>query len=151
MRHYGGFVRLRVRIDIDADVRRVWDVIEPIEHHVEWMADAERIVFTSSRTRGVGTEFECVTKVGPFRTTDVMRVTQWEPRHTMGIEHVGIVRGTGQFTLRSLRRGRTRFSWSERLQFPWWMGGPIGACFAKPILRRIWRANLRRLATICEG
>lgn len=144
-------MRLRVSIDINADPRRVWDVIEPIEDHVLWMADAERIVFTSGQTRGVGTEFECLTKVGPLRTTDVMRVTEWEPRRSMGIEHVGLVRGSGRFTIRGIRRGRTRFTWSEKLRFPWWMGGPIGALVAKPILKRIWRANLRRLATICEG
>ncbi len=144
-------MRLRVRIDIDADVRRVWDVVEPIERHVDWMADAERIVFSTGQTRGVGTTFECLTKVGPFRLTDVMTITEWSPRHVMGIDHVGLVRGSGRFTLRSLRRGRTRFTWTERLRFPWWMGGPIGGFFARPILRRIWRANLRRLAAICEG
>lgn len=138
-------------IDIEATPSRVWDVIESIESHVDWMVDAERIVFTTGRTRGVDTEFECVTKVGPFRLRDVMRVTEWEPRHSMGIEHDGTVRGRGRFTIRGTRRGRTRFTWTERLRFPCWMGGPLGALVAKPILGRIWRANLRRLAAICEG
>lgn len=147
-------MRLRVTIDIDATPGEVWDVIEPIETHTRWMADAERIVFTTGRTRGVGTEFECVTKIGPFRLRDRMRVVEWEPRHSMGIEHTGVVRGRGRFTIRRgarSRRGLTRFSWVERLRFPWWMGGPIGGLVARPFLKRIWRANLRRLAAICEG
>ncbi len=144
-------MRLRVSIDIAATPARIWDVIEPIETHVEWMADAERIVFTTARTRGVGTEFECLTKVGPFRLTDTMRITEWEPRHTMGIEHAGVVTGRGRFTLRRTRRGATRFTWVEKLSFPWWLGGPIGALVARPILKRIWRGNLRRLETRCVG
>jgi hypothetical protein len=144
-------VRLRVTIDIQASPARIWDVIEPIESHIDWMSDAERIVFTTGRTRGVDTEFECLTKLGPIRLTDRMRVTEWEPRHSMGIEHRGVVRGRGRFTIRRTRRGSSRFTWSERLRFPWWMGGPIGALAAKPMLKRVWRANLSRLAAICES
>ena len=116
-----------------------------------WMADAERIVFTTARTRGVGTTFECVTRLGPFRVTDLMRIREWVPRRSMGIEHVGAISGTGRFTLRRTRDGHTRFVWKERLRFPWWLAGPLGAQLARPWLRRIWRANLRRLAAICEG
>lgn len=31
------------------------------------------------------------------------------------------------------------------------MGGPIATPFARPILKRIWRANLVSLRTICES
>ena len=73
--------------------------IEPIERHVDWMADAESITFTSTTQRGVGTRFDCLTRVGPFRTTDRMTVTEWEPGRAMGIEHRGVVTGRGRFTL----------------------------------------------------
>lgn len=144
-------MRLKVARTIAASPSRVWSVIEPIEDHVAWMTDADRIVFTTARTRGVGTTFECVTRVGPLHLTDVMTIHEWEPRRSMGIEHVGVVSGTGRFTLRRTRDGSTRFVWKERLRFPWWMGGPVGGLIARPVLRRIWRANLRRLAAICEG
>ena len=144
-------VRLKVARTIAASPSRVWSVIEPVEDHVDWMVDAERIVFTTARTRGVGTVFECVTRVGPFRMTDVMRINEWEPGRCLAIEHVGVVSGTGRFTLRRTRAGHTRFVWKERLRFPWWLAGPAGAFVARPVLRRIWRANLRRLAAICEG
>ena len=32
---------IRVSIELDAPVDRVWAVVEPIELHVDWMADAE--------------------------------------------------------------------------------------------------------------
>ena len=144
-------IRIRVCTTIDASPSHVWQVVEAIERHTEWMADAERITFVSSRRRGVGTEFDCLTRVGPFRTTDRMTVTEWEPGRSMGIEHRGVVVGSGRFTVKDKRRGRTRFCWSERLQFPWWMGGPVGERVAKPVLRRLWRANLSRLARIAEA
>ncbi len=143
-------MRIRVRTTIDVRPGDLWALLEDISGHVEWMRDAESITFRSSRRHGVGTEFECMTRVGPLRTRDVMRVTEWEPGHSMGIEHRGVVTGRGRFTLRARRGGRTLFTWSERLTFPWWMGGPAGALLAGPVLRRIWRGNLRRLEHLAE-
>jgi len=80
-----------------------------------------------------------------------MTVTEWEPGRAIGIDHRGIVTGSGRFTLRRRPGDRTRFTWNERLTFPWWMGGPVGALAAKPVLRAIWRRNLRRLKTIVEA
>ena len=144
-------MRIRVGITIDASPETTWRTVEPIEHHVEWMADAETIRFLGSQTRGVGTTFDCITKVGLIRMTDRMSVTEWEPNRVMGIEHRGVVTGRGRFTLRRRRGGRTRFTWDERLTFPWWMGGAVGALAAKPVLSAIWRRNLRRLKTIVEA
>ncbi len=131
---------------IEAPPRRVWADVEDIASHVEWMEDAESIRFTSPSRRGVGTTFDCVTRLGPLRLVDRMEVTDWREGRSMAIRHVGLVRGHGRFTLRRLRAGRTRFTWRERLVFPWWMGGPLGALVAKPVLRRVWRRNLANLA-----
>jgi uncharacterized protein YndB with AHSA1/START domain len=135
---------------ISAPPEVVWRVLEPLERHVEWMADARAIRFRGPRRTGVGTELECVTRVGPFRTTDRMVVTEWEPPRTLGIAHEGAVRGRGRFTLSRRRNGRTRFTWTEHLHFPWWAGGPLGALAARPVLRRIWKRNLARLARLVE-
>jgi len=144
-------VGIRVAIDIAAPVERVWQVVEPVERHVDWMADAESISFVSDQTRGVGTAFLCVTKVGPIRLTDKMRITRWEPNRAMGVEHIGLVTGSGVFTLEAVDPKLTRFVWEETLKFPWWLGGPIGALIGgKILLRAIWRGNLRRLAALCE-
>ncbi|HVM06879.1 MAG TPA: SRPBCC family protein [Acidimicrobiales bacterium] len=146
--------RLRVSVDLDATPRQVWNVVEDIGSHVEWMNDAVAIRFVSSKRKGVGATFECDTKVGPFSLVDVMEVVEWKPGRAMGIRHVGLVTGTGRFTLSKRRwrgRGGTRFTWTEKLSFPWWMGGPIGGLFAKPILRHVWRGNLRNLKRIVDG
>ena len=139
--------RLTVRTVLPAPPEEVWEDISDLASHVEWMHDAHSIEFTSKRTSGAGTTFDCETRVGPFRLVDQMRITSWEPGRRMGVEHVGLVRGTGVFTLRPVRRprGHTRFVWRERLRFPWFLGGPLGAFVARPVLRWVWTRNLRNL------
>lgn len=142
--------RITVSTTIEAAPDRVWAAIEDIGSHTEWMVDAEEIRFTSPRTSGVGTTFECDTAVGPFRLTDEMEVTAWEPGRRMGVRHVGLVTGDGSFTLSPTAGGGTRFRWQEQLTFPRWMGGPVGALVGARVLQRIWRRNLRRLRTLVE-
>ena len=139
--------RIRVATTIPAPRERVWDDVRDLGSHVEWMADAEAIRFTSPRRSGVGTTFECDTKVGPFRLVDLMEVTEWRDGRLIGVRHAGLVTGVGRFTLRAagLRRRSTRFTWEEQLTFPWWMGGPVGALAGSVVLRLVWRRNLRRL------
>jgi len=144
---------IRVAVDIDATPARVWQVIEPIEHHVDWMRDAVGIRFTGEQTRGAGTEFACDTKVGPFRLVDQMAITEWTPDQAMGVRHTGIVTGSGRFTLTPIDLDRrTRFEWQEHLVFPWWLGGPVGAWVGgKLVLAPIWRRNLANLRRIVEA
>jgi Polyketide cyclase / dehydrase and lipid transport len=145
--------RLRVAIDISATPAQVWDVVEPVEDHVEWMHDAVAIRFRTDQQRGVGTAFLCDTKVGPFELVDSMEITEWEPGVAMGVRHVGVVTGTGRFTLTPIDLGRrTRFSWDESLTFPWWLGGPLGALVGgRVVLRTIWKRNLAELKRIVES
>ena len=95
---------------------------------------------------GVGTRFECDTKIGPLTLTDVMEITEWKPGKAMGVRHTGLITGTGRFTLRRARHGRTHFQWKEQLTYPTCLGGRFGAFVSKPALRWVWRRNLRRLA-----
>lgn len=144
--------KITVSTDLDASPDRVWSIVEPIERHVDWMADAVAIRFETEQTRGVGTAFLCDTKVGPIRLTDHMRITEWVPGEAMGVEHTGLVTGTGVFTLEPLDGGRrTRFTWSETLRFPWWLGGRLGELVGgNVIMKAIWRRNLKSLKALVE-
>ena len=139
-------------IELAASPARVWEIVEPVERHVDWMADAVAIRFTNSQTRGVGTTFECDTKVGPIKLTDRMEITEWVPEKSMGVKHVGMVTGTGVFTIEPLGNGQyTKFTWSEELTFPWWLGGPIGEVIGGNIvMKAIWRRNLKKLQALVE-
>jgi uncharacterized protein YndB with AHSA1/START domain len=141
-----------VSIEIDAPPATVWEVVEPVERHVDWMADAVAIRFTTDQTRGVGTRFECLTQVGPIRLTDHMEITQWEPERAMGVRHTGVVTGTGVFTLEPIDLGRrTRFTWSEELRFPWYLGGRLGELVGgQVVMKAIWRRNLRELRRVVD-
>jgi Polyketide cyclase / dehydrase and lipid transport len=144
--------RITVSIELDAPVAVIWDIVEPIERHVDWMHDAVAIRFETDQTRGVGTRFVCDTKVGPIRLTDRMEITDWRPREAMGVRHDGLVTGVGVFTLDPIDLGRrTRFTWSEGLTFPWWMGGPLaGWLGGTVVLGMIWRRNLANLAKLVD-
>lgn len=144
---------IRVAVEIDAPPADVWSAIEPIQRHVEWMADAVAIRFTGASTHGVGTAFECDTKVGPITLTDEMTITEWEPERTMGVRHTGMVTGTGVFELEPIDLGRrTRFTWTEDLTFPWFLGGRVGEVVGgQAVMKQIWKRNLRRLTAIVEN
>jgi hypothetical protein len=137
-------------IDIPAPSDRVWAELADLGSHYQWMADAEEIRFTDQQRSGLGTRMLVPTRVGPFRTTDVMTVTEWEEGRAMSVEHVGAVSGRGRFALEETAMG-TRLTWSEQLRFPWWLGGPLGAWVAGPVLKRIWKGNLSRLAARVIG
>src|SRR3546814_15988908 len=96
------------------------------------MADAVAIRFLTDQRSGVGTTFECDTKVGPIRLTDVMEITEWRPGQAMGVRHTGIVTGTGRFTLKKARGGRTQFPWKAKIVDPIWLGGPVAALVDTP-------------------
>ena len=144
--------RITVSIELAASPARVWEIVEPVERHVDWMADAVAIRYTNSQTRGVGTAFDCDTKVGPIKLTDHMEITEWVPEKSMGVKHVGIVTGTGVFTIEPLGNGQySKFTWSEELTFPWWLGGPIGEVVGGNIvMKAIWRRNLKKLQALVE-
>jgi carbon monoxide dehydrogenase subunit G len=139
---------IRVSKVLDAPPEHVWALLANIESHVEWMHDAVAIDFTSAAHRGVGTTFDCDTKIGPLRLTDRMEITEWVDAQLMGVRHVGVVTGTGRFTLEPVGLHHTKFTWEERLEFPWWMGGALGAFAGAPVLTQVWKRNLRELAVL---
>jgi len=141
---------IRVEETILAPPEAVWAAIEDISTHVRWMEDAVAIRFTSAARSGAGATFDCETRLGPFRLTDRMEVTEWDPPRILGIRHAGVVRGAGRFVL-GPAGGATSFMWQEDLAFPAWMGGELGGRAAAPLLRGVWQRNLRNLKALVEG
>ena len=142
--------RITVSVDIAAPLETVWGEAADLASHAEWMADAESIEFETPQRSGVGTRMRVATAVGPLRTTDLMEVVEWEEGRSIGVHHRGVVTGTGRFTLAPVG-GATRFTWTEELTFPWYLGGPLTALAASPVLAWIWRRNLHGLRRRLEG
>jgi uncharacterized protein YndB with AHSA1/START domain len=139
-----------VTVDISAPLSEVWETVSNLKGHEQWMGDVESISFDGSVTSGPGTVMTVATRVGPFRLADRMTVTIWEPPHRIVVEHQGLVAGSGEFSLSAIA-GATRFTWSEELRFPPFLGGPLASSISRPILTLIWRHNLRRLKALIEA
>ena len=142
--------RIKIEVRIRAPLQLVWEMVADVRTHTEWMVDAESITVTSDCSSGVGTTFDCVTKIGPFRTIDHMEITEWIEERVMGVAHRGLVSGSGRFTLQEAGPSDTNFSWEETLTFPWWIGGRLTSIGSTPVLKAIWRGNLRRLSRLVE-
>jgi hypothetical protein len=131
---------------ISASPEVVWAELRQIDRHVHWMLDAAAIRFISPQHEGLGTKFECDTKIGPLKVTDVMEVTEWVEGKNIRVRHTGVVTGEGNLAITPETDGSTLIRWTEKLAFPWYFGGPIGAQVARPIFILVWRGNLKRLA-----
>ena len=140
---------ISIEVTIPRSRHDVWEEIRQIDRHVLWMSDAHSINFRSPQREGVDTSFVCVTKIGPFSTRDVMTVTRWDDQSAIGVAHQGLFSGSGEFLLSDVGPA-TRMAWSEKITFPWWCGGPVGAWVARPVLVMIWRKNLSNLARLFE-
>jgi hypothetical protein len=138
-------VKVRVSDVIPSERHRVWAELARIEDHVTWMMDATSIRFLTASRSGVGTRFECDTRIGPLRLTDVMEITEWVDARAIGVRHTGAVSGSGRFALTDVPDRATRIEWEEQLRFPWWLGATTGAWLARPVFTALWRGNLRRL------
>lgn len=136
-------VALIVSVDIAVPIERVWAEAADLASHSEWMADTESIEILTGPKLGIGTQMIAATKVGPFRTNDTMEVVAWEEGKSIGVRHTGLITGEGRFILDETPQG-TRFTWTEILSFPWYLGGPVTALVAKLVLQRIWLRNLER-------
>ena len=144
--------RVRCEVEIDALPDEVWAHVADIERHTDWMRDAHEIRMLTEQTSGVGTRYECDTRIGPLKLTDVMEIIDWRPAVAMGVRHEGVVTGAGLFTLTPIDLDRrTRFAWTEELRFPWWLAGPFGATVGgHTVLSAIWNRNLRDLKAQIE-
>jgi len=141
---------IEVSVFIPAGQGEVWTEVARIETHPTWMADAAGLEFMSDTRQGVGTRISVLTRIGPFRTADEMEFTEWDPPRAIGVTHRGLFTGQGRFTLESEGEG-TRFTWTEEIRFPWFLGGLLGALVARPILTRVWKGNLQRLRGRLSG
>jgi hypothetical protein len=88
--------------------------------------------------------------VGPISLNDIITVTEWKEKESIGVIHEGIVTGKGVFYLTKVDENTTKFKWVETLKFPFYLGGPVGEVFGGLILKLIWKKNLKNLKEIIE-
>lgn len=131
-------------------MNEVWERLSDLATHSEWMGDATSILFDGDQRRGVGVAMTVPTRVGPFRVVDIMEVDEWIEQERIGVRRRGRIGGWGRFELSADGNGSDLVI-TEQLRFPWYLGGPVTEWFARPILRRVFRANLVRLRRRVES
>ncbi len=141
---------LRVRTDVAAPARRVWDVMAHWDSHADWMIGTSVQAFGAGR----GARLVARTGVGPVGFLDQMVITDWDPPRRCAVEHTGrLVRGTGGFEVTALDGERARVIWWERLEPPVLVPGwlfRLGWPLVRPVARLGLRYSLRRLARLVE-
>ena len=138
-----------VSVDIKAPLGAVWEAAADLASHGQWMADVESIDFDSDDPPGGRNGHAGRDQGRPFRTTDVMTVTAWEPRRRISVEHQGLFTGRGEFDCLPLVAPRGSPG-ARRSNFPGASAGPSPQR-SPAILVLIWRGNLRRLKALLEG
>jgi carbon monoxide dehydrogenase subunit G len=127
----------------------VWSLITDWEHQGDWMLEASDFEVIGPRREGVGVEARATVRIAGIRTHDVVRVSMWEPPRLLVIDHLGWVRGAGEIQLAPIVEG-TRVRWRETLFGPRRLGpvGRLGLRLAAPLMRRIFRRDLRVLRSL---
>ena len=139
---------INVYTTINSPLKIVWNEVSKLENHTNWMHDAVKIDFLSENNRGLGEKMKVLTKVGPIRLYDYMTVTEWVEEESIGVDHIGIVKGKGRFKLEKVDDNKTLFIWEETLKFPIYLGSIVGEFFGAPVLKLIWKRNLKNLKEI---
>lgn len=143
-------ITIETSIEIAAAPEAIWPFLVDWEHLDRWMKEAKEFRVLTSHREGVGVEAQATIHIAGIRTTDRIRVTEWEPGRLLVLEHLGWVRGSGRMELRSMG-GATLLLWTERLVPPWGVAGAFGMWLLKPQMRRIFRRDLALLRDLVES
>jgi carbon monoxide dehydrogenase subunit G len=130
----------------------VWALITDWEHQDDWMLEASRFEVVGELREGVGVEARATVRIAGIKTRDKIRVSMWEPPRILVIDHLGWVKGAGEIQLQPVSEG-TRMRWRETLYAPKVLGpvGRLGFRVAAPLMRRIFRRDLRVLRSLVRS
>jgi hypothetical protein len=135
--------------EIRAPINAVWSYLVDWEGLYRWMSELSALRITSTRREGVGVEGVASVRIGGITTTDRIRVTDWDPPYRLTIVHLGWVSGSGAMVCQENSRG-TLFGWTERLEPPLGPVGWIGMQILRPLIKRTFSADVRRLKELAE-
>ncbi|HEY0493410.1 MAG TPA: SRPBCC family protein [Candidatus Dormibacteraeota bacterium] len=142
-------IELMMSAEIRAPIGAVWSYMVDWEGLHRWMSELSSLRITSTQREGVGVEGLARVRIGGVTTTDKIRVTDWDPPVHLTIAHLGWVSGSGAMVCEETARG-TVFTWTERLQPPLGPAGWIGMQILRPLIKRTFVADVRRLKALAE-
>lgn len=143
---------LEVATSIEAPIDHVWDVLVDWEGQADWMMDARDVRVVSEQREGTGVTIHVPTLVAGVPILDIMRITAWDPPHTLEATHLGrVIKGVGVFELRATSDGVTEVVWIEEIVAPLGRLGDLGARALLPVLRTVFSRSLRRFKEVVES
>ena len=120
--------RIDIRMDLPHGIDHVWDRLTDWTSHSAWIPNT--VVTISKETKGLGTEFVGITRIGPLRLDDPMTVSEYQTpkagRASCTIIKTGsVLGGTAGFVLTALDDSTTRLDWFEDIYLKpkgifWW-------------------------------
>ena len=143
-------ITIVTEIDLPRPAAEVWPHLVDWERLGEWMREASDFRVLGDRREGIGVEAEATVRIGGIRTRDRIRITRWEPPTILEMDHLGWVRGRGYMELNPSEAG-THLFWREELFPPLGRLGRIGLQMYLPLLRRVFRRDLRLLRDLVAG
>jgi hypothetical protein len=127
----------------------IWPFLVDWEGLDRWMREARDFRVLGAQREGVGVEAETTVRIAGITTRDRIRVSRWEPPWILELQHFGWVQGTGYMELARAEKGAELF-WREELIPPWGILGWIGMRAVSPLMRWVFRRDLRLLRELVE-
>jgi len=141
---------VRTSVVVRAPIARTWAELSDIESQPRWMHDMKRVTVETPGPIGVGTKGRALVRILGVATNDPVTITEFEPPRRFGLRHEGRFAGTGLLTLEPSADGAsTTIVWEETIVPP--LLPRLGNLALRPILRRVFEADLERLRAIVES
>jgi hypothetical protein len=141
---------VRARVEIEAPIKRVWDVVADIPGQVRWMPEMKRVVVLTPGPVREGTVGEATVRIMGIAVTDRVTITTFRAPEAFAIEHEGLVGGRGHITLRPGLDGTTTIvEWEEFLVPPWLPA--VGWLMGRPVISWLYRRDLFLLRDVVEA
>lgn len=137
---------LSVTIIIHASAEHVFTKLTDWPAQSEWMIGT-KVHATEQEGKGINGKLSAFTGIGRVGFIDTMTITAWEPPYICSVIHTGrVVRGDGDFIIKSINVGSSTFTWSERIIVPFGVFGRVAWVGLKPLARWGLRYSVKRFS-----
>jgi carbon monoxide dehydrogenase subunit G len=144
--------RIEIQLDLTHGIDHVWERLTDWVSHSAWIPNT--VVTITNQTKGPGTKFVGITRIGPLQLDDPMTVSEFHApsagRATCVVTKTGaVLGGTAGFTLLSVDASTTRLDWFEdihlRPQAIFWWTAPFVLAIGTLAFRSALNAFARTL------
>ena len=140
---------VRSRVEIEAPIDAVWEVVADIPGQVRWMPEMKRVAMLTPGPVGEGSVGEATVRIFGISVTDRVTITTFRPPVAFGIRHEGMFGGGGLMNLRSAPDGTTTIvTWEEHLVPPFLPA--VGWLLSRPIIAWLYQRDLFLLRDVVE-